>query len=61
MQAFQKLLISTVTLFILSEIVLLNAGASVDVEEARQIAKEAYIYGYPMVDSYRVEYAYFEY
>ena len=28
-------------------------------EEARTIAKEAYIYGYPMVDSYRIEYGYF--
>jgi hypothetical protein len=28
-------------------------------EEARAIAKEAYIYGYPMVDSYRIEYGYF--
>jgi hypothetical protein len=27
--------------------------------EARAIAKEAYIYGFPMVDSYRVQYAYF--
>jgi hypothetical protein len=27
--------------------------------EARAIAKEAYIYGYPLVDSYRVEYSYF--
>ena len=27
--------------------------------EARTIAKEAYIYGYPLVDSYRVQYAYF--
>jgi hypothetical protein len=27
--------------------------------EARAIAKEAYIYGYPMVDSYRIEYGYF--
>ena len=27
--------------------------------EARAIAKEAYIYGYPMVDSYRIQYAYF--
>jgi len=26
--------------------------------EARAIAKEAYIYGYPMVDSYRINYAY---
>ena len=27
--------------------------------EARAIAKEAYVYGYPMVDGYRVQYAYF--
>ncbi len=27
--------------------------------EARAIAKEAYVYGFPLVDSYRVEYAYF--
>jgi hypothetical protein len=27
--------------------------------EARAIAKEAYTYGYPMVDSYRIEHAYF--
>jgi hypothetical protein len=28
-------------------------------EEARQIAKEAYIYGFPIVDNYRLLYAYF--
>jgi hypothetical protein len=28
-------------------------------EEARAISKEAYIYGFPMVDSYRIQYAYF--
>jgi hypothetical protein len=28
-------------------------------EEARAIAKEAYIYGFPLVDNYRVEYSYF--
>jgi len=27
--------------------------------EARTIAKEAYIYGYPLVDNYRVQYAYY--
>jgi hypothetical protein len=27
--------------------------------EARAIAKEAYIYGFPMVDSYRIQHAYF--
>src|SRR5688572_17236596 len=28
-------------------------------EEARVIAKEAYVYGFPMVDSYRIQHAYF--
>ncbi|MEE4376710.1 MAG: DUF1254 domain-containing protein [Candidatus Competibacteraceae bacterium] len=28
-------------------------------EEARNIAKEAYIYGYPLVENYRIQYAYF--
>jgi hypothetical protein len=28
-------------------------------EQARAIAKEAYIYGFPIVDNYRVQYAYF--
>jgi len=30
-----------------------------DPAKARAIAKEAYIYGYPMVDSYRIQHAYF--
>ncbi len=30
-----------------------------DLAEVRAIAKEAYIYGYPMVDSYRIQHAYF--
>ena len=34
-----------------------NAGMTPD--QARAIAKEAYIYGFPMVDSYRIQYAYF--
>jgi len=29
------------------------------VEETRAIAKDAYIYGFPMVDSYRIQHAYF--
>ena len=40
----------------------LQAGcgpAAVSPEEARTVAKEAYTYGYPMVDSYRILYAYF--
>ena len=34
-------------------------GSPPGVEEVRAIAKEAYIYGFPMVDSYRIQYAYF--
>ncbi len=35
------------------------SAADVTPTEARAIAKEAYIYGYPLVDNYRCEYAYF--
>jgi hypothetical protein len=34
-------------------------GAEVTPAEARAIAKEAYIYGFPMVDNYRIQYSYF--
>ncbi|MGE2720788.1 DUF1254 domain-containing protein [Mycolicibacterium celeriflavum] len=33
--------------------------AAVSPEQARTIAKEAYIYGFPLVDSYRIRYSYF--
>jgi hypothetical protein len=36
-----------------------HAEDSVTPAEARMIAKEAYIYGFPLVDSYRIQYAYF--
>ncbi|MDX9912074.1 MAG: DUF1254 domain-containing protein [Phycisphaerales bacterium] len=38
-----------------------TAGAQTNVSpaEARAIAKDAYIYGFPMVDSYRIQHAYF--
>src|SRR5688572_22601414 len=29
-------------------------------EEVRTIAKEAYIYGFPLVDNYRIQHAYFK-
>ncbi|WP_077967899.1 DUF1254 domain-containing protein [Ensifer adhaerens] len=35
------------------------ADASLSADEARAIAKDAYIYGFPLVDSYRVQYSYF--
>src|SRR6202453_1368706 len=36
-----------------------RADVSVSPEEARAIAKEAYVYGFPLVDSYRIQYDYF--
>jgi hypothetical protein len=36
-----------------------RAPSGVSPAEARAIAKEAYIYGFPIVDSYRILYAYF--
>jgi len=45
---------------ILSALAVASArAADITPTEARAIAKEAYIYGYPLVDSYRVEYSYF--
>jgi hypothetical protein len=37
----------------------IEATPNVTPAEARSIAKEAYTYGFPLVDSYRVQYAYF--
>jgi hypothetical protein len=34
-------------------------AADIATDEARAIAREAYIYGFPMVDNYRIQYAYF--
>src|ERR1700733_5225251 len=36
-----------------------SAESSVSPAEARKIAKEAYVYGFPLVDSYRIQYKYF--
>ncbi|MGH6881264.1 MAG: hypothetical protein ACREFM_10120, partial [Hypericibacter sp.] len=35
------------------------SAAEVTPTEARAIAKEAYIYGFPIVDNYRIQHAYF--
>ncbi len=51
----KKLLAIAVTLAMFSP----AGAADVTPAEARAIAKEAYIYGYPLVDSYRIQYAYF--
>ncbi len=34
-------------------------AAEVTPAEGRAIAKEAYIYGFPLVDNYRIQYSYF--
>jgi hypothetical protein len=34
-------------------------SAAITPTEARAIAKEAYVYGFPLVDSYRIQYSYF--
>ncbi|MCA9140074.1 MAG: DUF1254 domain-containing protein, partial [Planctomycetales bacterium] len=39
---------------------LVSAQVTGTPEEARAIAKEAYIYGFPMVDHYRIQYSYFQ-
>jgi hypothetical protein len=36
-----------------------SAESSVSPVEARKIAREAYVYGFPLVDSYRIQYKYF--
>ena len=50
------------TLALLAGLVLPMAQGqtSVTPAEARAIAKEAYIYGFPMVDHYRIQYSYFQ-
>src|SRR3989440_1360565 len=38
---------------------IIGRAADVTPSEARAIAKEAYVYGFPLVDSYRIQYGYF--
>jgi len=49
----------TATLALTTGLALTTRAADITPEEARAIAKEAYIYGFPMVDNYRIQYAYF--
>jgi hypothetical protein len=49
----------TATLALTTGLALTTRAADITPEEARAIAKEAYIYGFPMVDSYRIQHAYF--
>ena len=36
-----------------------KTSTELSLDSIRSIAKEAYIYGYPMVDNYRIEYGYY--
>ena len=36
-----------------------STAGDISVEQIRDIARQAYIYGYPMVDNYRIQYSYF--
>ena len=36
-----------------------TAPATVSTTEARAIAKDAYVYGFPLVDNYRIQFSYF--
>jgi len=53
--------LSSIILLITASLVFTSCSKKTEVtpEEVKQIAKEAYVYGYPMVDSYRIMYAYF--
>src|ERR1043165_2940628 len=66
MRRLQIVLLITAMMFIGAsamsyEIASASASTAADItpEEARAIAKEAYIYGFPIVDGYRIQYAYF--
>jgi hypothetical protein len=54
-----KALICTATVLAVLNFPSARAAADVQADEARAIAKEAYLYGFPMVDAYRVMYTYF--
>src|SRR3954454_117255 len=54
-----KIIASAMALFLSAPLTAARAQTNVTPAEARAIAKEAYIYGFPMVDNYRIQYGYF--
>jgi hypothetical protein len=54
-----RIVVFAMILFVSGAFPAVHAQTSVTPAEARGIAKEAYIYGFPMVDNYRIQYAYF--
>jgi hypothetical protein len=59
MKLTMKSYVCALALLALFPLVAASAEIKVSPAEARAIAKEAYIYGNPMVDNYRIQYAYF--
>lgn len=55
----RKFLLGSTVLAIAGPLAQNTFADSPSAEEAQAIAKEAYIYGFPLVDSYRVQYSYF--
>jgi hypothetical protein len=55
-----KILACGITLLLSVAFTSAHAQTNVTPADARAIAKEAYIYGFPLVDSYRIQYSYFE-
>jgi hypothetical protein len=51
--------VSGIALLLACQISAANAETAISPVEVRAIAKEAYIYGFPIVDSYRIQHAYF--
>jgi len=54
-----KAVAGAIVLLATSLLTIAQAQTGVSPAEARAIAKEAYIYGFPIVDNYRIQYAYF--
>ena len=52
-------IVSLVTLFTALALPLVGQAADLSPAEARAIAKEAAVYGFPIIDNYRVNYDYF--
>ena len=56
----RTLALGTVAVLLALQFDTLSAQTGITPAEVRAITKEAYIYGFPMVDSYRIQYDYFQ-
>jgi hypothetical protein len=55
----RRVLVGGVALLLTLQVPVASAQTGVTPAEIRTIAKEAYVYGFPMVDNYRIQHAYF--